>query len=175
MSSTRLSPCNYYVLNLFLIFTFLSIALLNYAFICSLIIILRPWCGWWVDGCVLCWQWILDGLMTRYPIERSLLINLWIVFFLTRGLVPIYKWNSVEFFVELRELENLETMSLSWVLDSHFSNGLWYLYALRVLDWISRNWDLFKDTGRLSHVDLWVRAWHNSFILSYCDLTCHET
>ena len=44
--------------------------------------------------------------------------------FLTGGLDLVYKQNSVEFLIHFRELENLEIMSLDWVLGSRFSNGL---------------------------------------------------
>ena len=33
--------------------------------------------------------------------------------YLTGGLDPVYKWNSVEFLIDFWELENLEIMSLS--------------------------------------------------------------
>ena len=45
-------------------------------------------------------------------------------YFLTGGLGPKYKWNSVEFLIDFRKLENLEIISLGWALGSRFSNGL---------------------------------------------------
>ena len=72
------------------------------------------------------------------------------------GLDPVYKRNSPECLVDFRELESLETMSLGWVLGSHFSNGLWYRNVLRVLGWILGNWEPFKDTRLLSHVNFRV-------------------
>ena len=41
-----------------------------------------------------------------------------------KGLDPVYRRNSVEFLIDFRKLENLEIMSLGWVLGSRFSNWL---------------------------------------------------
>ena len=80
--------------------------------------------------------------------------------FLIGGLGSVYKWNFVEFLIDFRGLESLKIMSLGWASSSHFSNGLWYSKVLRVLGWVSRNWDLFKDMWRLLYVDLRIGAWH---------------
>ena len=95
--------------------------------------------------------------MSGYPV--SFVSYCFELYFLTKGLDPVYKWNFVEFLVNFRELKNFKMMSLNWVLDLCFSNGLWYHNVLWVLDWISRNCDPFKDTRRLPRVDLWVGAW----------------
>ena len=44
--------------------------------------------------------------------------------FLIGGLGLKYRRNSVEFLIDFQELENLEIMSLGWILGSRFSNGL---------------------------------------------------
>ena len=59
--------------------------------------------------------------------------------FLTRGLGPVYKRNSVEFLIDFKELKSLEIMSLGWPSSSHFSNGLSYRNALQVLGWVTKN------------------------------------
>ena len=44
------------------------------------------------------------------------------LYFLARGLNLVYRQNSVQFSIDFWELENLEIMSLGWVLGSRFSN-----------------------------------------------------
>ena len=44
--------------------------------------------------------------------------------YLIGGLDPVYKRNSAEFLIDFQELENLEIMSLGWILGSCFSNML---------------------------------------------------
>ena len=46
------------------------------------------------------------------------------LYFLAGGLDPIFKRSSIEFLVDFWKLENLEIMSLGWVLGSCLSNGL---------------------------------------------------
>ena len=45
-------------------------------------------------------------------------------YFLTRSLDPIYRWNSAEFSIDFRELENLAIMPNRLGMGSRFSNGL---------------------------------------------------
>ena len=47
---------------------------------------------------------------------------------------------------------------LSW--DFRFSNGLWYRNVLRVLGWVLKNCDPYKDMQQLKCIDLRVGTWY---------------
>ena len=77
--------------------------------------------------------------------------------FLGRGFTLIYKWNSVEFSVDFRELgyfRILQSYNLRIGIFVFFQTGYDIQFALRSLEWVSRNWDLLKATWRLPRVGL---------------------
>ena len=43
--------------------------------------------------------------------------------FLTRGLDPVYKWNSIKYLIDFWELESLEILSLDWASSLLFQAG----------------------------------------------------
>ena len=89
-------------------------------------------------------------LVSRDGIVDKLFIN---CHFLTRDR-SYFKRNSVEFLVKFLVLENSLSLAHQQVgLGSHFFKRTKILDALRVLGWVSRNWDLLMETRRLPCVD----------------------
>ena len=81
---------------------------------------LMPQINYLVGGHIYCYN-ILMNWISFLGICGYRFIN---CYFLAGGLDFVYRQNSIEFLVDFWELENLEIMSLGWVLGSYFSNRL---------------------------------------------------
>ena len=93
--------------------------------------------------------------VTGYLFLGFVIVVVYELYLLDRGFSSFYKRNSVEILVNFRELEYFRNLLSSSFKgrDFRFSNGLWYIDVLRVLEWISKNWNPLKDTRRLPRVD----------------------
>ena len=148
---------------------FYILFLITITFIGFYITICMLWHSCWVGGYsflnLMIWLVIL---LTRYPVIRFVLICIYKLYFLAGGLGPVYRWNSVKFLIDFRELgyfRNLMSDRSGW--NFCFSNELWYHDALRVLGWVPKKWNPFKDTRWFPRVNFWVRVWQFYWYKSY--------
>ena len=91
---------------------------------------------------------------TGYPLLGFVEYLLYKLHFLGRGFSLVYKRNFAKILVDFRELGYFRSL-LSYILGVGilvFQTGCDILCALRGLEWVSENCDLFKTTRRLPRV-----------------------
>ena len=72
------------------------------------------------------------------------------MYFLIRGLDPVYKWNSIEFSIDFRELKNLGIMSLGWVFVFQTGYHIIMLCEFLVGFWETRSHSRTRDGCHVS-------------------------